>query len=439
MARKQPEKGFTFSRDMIAVSEEVPTILREHRSKAWQAYQDLPFPTMKDEAWRRTSLSNINFGAIQLPNGNLSAAIPKKISGRILSENLLSKRSTALLSPAGVEINQSAQLKKIGVVFSSLVEAAEKHPELIAKVLGQIVSPLDGKFAAVTSAFAEQGVFIYVPKGVDVEDPIFGITFTPWENTAHFFQTLIYLEEGSSLTYIQESLSPEKQTQPSLAGENVEIYVGKNARLKIAELQTYGDMVWSFGHKKALVERDGYLEWKIGALGSSLSKHFITVDLIGQGAEGRVSGAFFADQKQHLSYNTLQRHLAPRTTSDLLFKGALAGESRSVWRGMIYVAPGARHIDGYQANRNLLLNRDARSDSIPGLEILNNDVRCTHGSTVGKIDQEQLFYLLSRGIPRKEAEQLIIQGFFDDIFSRFSIPEVGERLWQSIKSRLAID
>jgi Fe-S cluster assembly protein SufD len=137
-----------------------------------------------------------------------------------------------------------------------------------------------------------------------------------------------------------------------------------------------------------------------------------------------------------LTYNTKQRHLAPRTTSDLLFKGALKGSSRTVWRGMIYVAEGARFIDGYQANRNLLLDPDARSDSIPGLEILNNDVRCTHGSTVGKIDQEQLFYLLSRGIPRDQAEQLIIQGFFNDIINRFSLPQVGELFWDLVKNRL---
>jgi Fe-S cluster assembly protein SufD len=308
----------------------------------------------------------------------------------------------------------------------------------VEKVLGQVVSPAEGKFAALTGAFASQGIFIYVPKDLLVKDPLFGITFAPWEKTAHFFQTLIYLDQGSSLTYIQESLSPEKQSQAALTGENVEVFVGQNARLKLSEVQTYGNQVWSFAHKKALVDQDGFLEWEIGALGAALSKHFVTVDLIGQGAEGRVSGLLFADQKQHISYNTLQRHLAPNTTSDLLFKGALTGKSRTVWRGMIYAAPGAEHIDGYQANRNLLLNRDARSDSIPGLEILNNNVRCTHGSTVGKIDPEQIFYLLSRGIPREQAEELIIQGFFGEILSRYSIPQIGERLWDKIKHRLLI-
>jgi Fe-S cluster assembly protein SufD len=436
MTRQQSVKGFNFSRDMIADSKEVPAILRDFHSDAWQVYKDLPFPTLKDEAWRRTSLQGFDFGEIKLPNGK---SIPEKIKGRILTEEILSKNATAFLSPSGVEINQTSELGKKGVIFSSLIEAAEKHPDLVKKVLGKVISPKDGKFAAAAAAFARQGIFIYVPKGIQVEEPLFSIGFAPWEGTAHFFQTLIYLDEGSSLSYIHESTSPEKNSTPSLTGENVEIFVGKNANLKIAELQTYGGQVWSFGHKKALVDRDGNLEWEIGALGSYLSKHFVTVDLIGQGAEGRVSGLFFADQQQHLSYNTMQNHLTPRTTSDLLFKGALDGKSRSVWRGMIYVAPGAHHTDGYQANRNLVLNPDARSDSIPGLEILNNDVRCTHGSTVGKIDQEQLFYLLSRGIPRTEAEQLVIQGFFNDIFSRFSVQEVGDRLWQEIKNRLSVN
>jgi Fe-S cluster assembly protein SufD len=436
MARKQRDEGFSFTQEMVQNSKTISPVLQKFQSEAWKAYQDLPFPTIKDEAWRRTSLRNFDFGAVQLSTPDQTSEDPLTYSFGVISERILKNRSTALLSPQGVKINRSDKLLETGVIFSSLEEAAENHPDLVEKILGKVISPEDGKFAAVTGAFATQGIFIYVPKGVDVAEPLLGIAFGGGEGTAHFFQTLIYLEEGSSLTYLQETLSPYDLNNPSLTGENLEIFVGKNARLNITELQNYGEKVWSFGHKKALVERDGNLEWEIGALGSALSKHFVSVDLIGQGAEARVSGMFFADHDQHLSYNTLQRHLAPRTFSDLLFKGALNGNSRSVWRGMIYVAPGAQYIDGYQANRNLILDPSARSDSIPGLEILNNDVRCSHGSTMGKIDQEQLFYLLSRGIPRKEAEQLVIQGFFEDIISRFSLQEVGEELWKNIQTRL---
>jgi len=436
MVRKQQEKGFSFTQEMVLNSKTTPPVLRNYRTEAWQAYQDLPFPTNKDEAWRRTSLRDLDFGAMQLSTLDQGDGIKLTKKFGVISEDLLNERSSAVLSPHGVEISLSKKLRDSGVIFSSLQDAAENHPDLVEKILGKVISPSEGKFAAATGALATQGIFIYVPKGIEIEEPLLGIAFAGREGTANFFQTLIYLEESSSLNYIQETLSPYDQNNLSLNGENLEIFVGMNARLKITELQTYGENVWSFGHKKALVERDGNLEWEIGALGSALSKHFVSVDLVGQGAEARVSGMFFADNDQHLSYNTLQRHLAPRTTSDLLFKGALNGSSRSVWRGMIYVAPGARHIDGYQANRNLVLDPDARSDSIPGLEILNNDVRCTHGSTVGKIDQEQLFYLLSRGIPRKEAEQLVIQGFFEDILSRFSLQVIGEELWKNIRTRL---
>ena len=435
MARKQPERGFEFTQDMIDQSENIPAILREFRSKSWQAYQEQSFPTSKDEAWRRTSLSGLDFAGLQLPNGKPLGDVPD-ISGKILTDDVIGKNSKAILSPTGVEIKISAKSKKAGLIIESLLVAAEKFPDLVSKVLGKVISPSDGKFAAAAAAFAKHGLFVYVPKGVQLEDPIFSLSFASWQKTAHFYQVLVYLEEGSSLSYIHESLSPEGNSDPSLAAENIEIFVGKNANLKFVELQSYGDQVWSFGHHKAIVEQDGNLEWGIGALGSSLTKQFISVDLVGRGAEGRVAGLFFGDQNQHLTYNTLQRHLAPWTTSDLLFKGALNGKSRSVWRGMIYVAPGAKHIDGYQANRNLVLDQNARSDSIPGLEILNNDVRCTHGSTVGKIDQEQLFYLLSRGISREDAEQLIIQGFFDEVFSRYKVPEIKDQLWQLIQTKL---
>ncbi len=436
MARKQPQKGFTFTREMVQDSKDLAPVLRKYKSDSWDAYQDLPFPTIKDEDWRRTSLNGLDFGSIQLPNGQVKKFQDTERFSGVLSDGFISEKSHLLLNASGVQIKVSADLKEKGVILSSLNEAASAHPDLVEKVLGKVISPRDGKFAAVVGAFAKYGFFIYIPKGVQVEEPIFGVSTSPGQGTAHFFQTLIYLEEGASLNYIQETNSVGDSSEPSLAGENLEIFVGPNANLQITELQKYGSGVWSFGHKKALVERDGNLEWEIGALGSALCKHFVSLDLIGKGADGRVSGMFYADQTQHLSYNTLQRHLAPRTTSDLLFKGALNGKSRSVWRGMIYVAPGAQHTDGYQANRNLLLNSGARSDSIPGLEILNNDVRCTHGSTAGKIDQEQLFYLLSRGIARKEAEQLVIRGFFSDVLSRFSLPEVGEAVWSTIESRL---
>jgi Fe-S cluster assembly protein SufD len=219
----------------------------------------------------------------------------------------------------------------------------------------------------------------------------------------------------------------------------VEIKVGDGASLKFVELQSWGRHVWNFSHERLSVGRDASVDWIFGAVGSRLTKNFSELDLVGEGATGRMSGFYFADGVQHLDHDTQQNHLAPHTTSDLLFKGALKGQSRSVWQGMIYVAPGAQKTDGYQANRNLILSSAARADSIPGLEILADDVRCTHGATVGKLEQEPLFYIKSRGIPEREAERLIVEGFFDPIMQRIPFEGVRARFQQAIHEKTAVE
>lgn len=216
----------------------------------------------------------------------------------------------------------------------------------------------------------------------------------------------------------------------------VEIHVADRAQLRFVELQSWGEHVWNFSHKRAQVGKDANIDWVFVAIGSHLTKDFSDLNLIGEGAEGRMSGFYFTDGKQHLDHDTQQNHLAPNTTSDLLFKGVLTEESRSVWQGMIYVAPGAQKTDGYQANRNLVLSKKARADSIPGLEILANDVRCTHGATVGKIDPEELFYLRSRGIQLHDAERLIVEGFFDPIMQRIPFEGVQKRLHEIIAQKM---
>jgi Fe-S cluster assembly protein SufD len=210
----------------------------------------------------------------------------------------------------------------------------------------------------------------------------------------------------------------------------------QSASLKFVELQSWGKNIWNFTHERIRVERDGSLDWIFGAIGSKVTKNFSELDLAGEGSTGRMSGFYFTDGTQHLDHDTQQNHLAPHTTSDLLFKGALKGKSRSVWQGMIYVAKGAEKTDGYQANRNVILDEGARADSIPGLEILADDVRCTHGATVGKLEEEPLFYLKSRGIPPKDAERLVVEGFFDPIMQRIPYEGVRERFHQAILEKM---
>jgi Fe-S cluster assembly protein SufD len=323
-----------------------------------------------------------------------------------------------------------------GVVFTDLQTAEKRYPHLLQKIIGKIVKPGESKFAAMAGALSQSGILLYVPCGVEVEQPLHSLLWGPGLDLAYFSHIMVYLEEGASATYVHELASPTETGGQSLHAQIVEIYIGEAAHLRLVELQSWGQHVWNFGHERVRVERDGNLEWIFGVIGSHLTKNFSELDLVGAGSSGKMSGFYFTNHDQHLDQDTQQNHLAPHTTSDLLFKGALLDESRSIWQGMIYVAPGAVKTDGYQANRNLVLSSKARADSIPGLEILTDDVRCTHGATVGKIDPDQIFYLLSRGIPLPDAERLIVEGFFDPIMQRIPFEKVRGRFEQAIHEKM---
>jgi len=438
MARKQRIKEIKLTDEDLPINGESSSLWKEYKNKCWDVYQNLPYPSSTDdEAWRRTSLRSLKLDRLQLPNGQVGQSERETIVADYFGvSDAGSRGGQATLTPREVNFTLSPELIEQGVIFTDLKSAAEEHPELIDQVLGRIVTPEDGKFAALTGAFAEQGIFLYVPEGVRVEKPIYGLTWAPGASVAHLSHLVIYLDEGASLKYLHESTSPQDITEQALAGENWEIYVGPGANLEFVEFQTFGTHMWSFAHKKAQVDRDGKINWIMASLGARLSKHFSTYDLVGEGAEGRISGLYFGHGEQHQTFNTQQNHLAPHTYSDLLYKGVLTGSSRSVWRGMIYVSPGSQYIDGYQANRNMILSDDARADSIPGLEIQNDDVRCTHGSTVGKVDPEQLFYLQARGIPLEEAKRLIVYGFFEDVMKRIPFQEVKDNLSKEIRQKL---
>lgn len=410
--------------------------VNDFRARARQRYLEQKFPTLRDEAWRRTSLNHLDFESFQMVELGAQQAgedVPKGLLEPIADGE---HGGEIVLLPGKAKVQLSPVLSQQGVVFTDLLTAESQYPALLEKVMGKVVKPEDGKFAALAEGYAQTGIFLYVPKGVTIEQPLHSLFWGPGSRLAYISHVLIYLEEGSSVTYVHEAASPQEEGGQTLHAGAVEIYVGPFASLRFVELQSWGDHVWNFSHERVQVDRDGKIDWIFGSLGSRLTKNFLDVDLVGQGSEGRMSGFYFTDNVQHLDHDTQQNHLAPNTTSDLLFKGALLGQSRSVWQGMIYVAPGADKTDGYQSNRNLILNPDSRADSIPGLEIKADDVRCTHGATIGKIDPEQIFYLLSRGIPQHEAEKLIVEGFFDPIMQRIPFNGVRSRFQDAIHEKM---
>jgi len=430
--RDSAPKDFNFAQSETPA----PKFIAAYRASALGLFKKQTLPDASLEAWRRTDIHNLPASQFKLPAQDAYLDLPAVPEGLLKPLVADQHGGQIILQAGGASVDLDEALANQGVIFTDLIAAQEKHPEIVAKILGQTVNAEEGKFASLVGAFAQSGVLLYVPKNVQVEQPLHSVLWGAGANLAHVSHLLVLIEEGASATYVHESASPIEAVEAMHAGV-VEIIVGENANFKFVELQSWGKNVWNFSHERARVERGGQLDWIFGAVGSRLTKNFTELDLAGEGATGRMSGFYFTDGTQHLDHDTQQNHLAPNTSSDLLFKGALKGKSRSVWQGMIYVAPGAQKTDGYQANRNLILDEQARADSIPGLEILADDVRCTHGATVGKLEQEPLFYLKSRGIPPKDAERLMVDGFFDPIMQRIPFEGVRARFQRTIQDKLS--
>ena len=356
-ARVAPDREFTFKGSQVALSDANPAFLNSYRRQAWEAFESLAMPTTRDEPWRRTDLRQLEAGSFEIAEPGDGTGFPPPPS-ELLAPLVGDHHGGQLVAtPAGVELELDPALKNQGVVFTDLASAAREYPDLLEKALGQVVRADEGKFSALAAALTRYGAFVYVPRNVQLEQPLHSVLWGPGVNQAYFSHLLIWLEAGASLTYVHETASPTEIDGQTLHAGIVELHVGDGANLRFVELQSWGEHVWNFTHERAQVGRDANLDWIFGAVGSRLTKNFSDLDLTGQGSTGRMSGFYFTDGIQHLDHDTQQNHLAPHTTSDLLFKGALKDHSRSVWQGMIYVAPGAQKTDGYQANRNLVLWR----------------------------------------------------------------------------------
>jgi Fe-S cluster assembly protein SufD len=384
------------------------------RTDALERYRTLPLPTTKDEHWRFTDLAGFDPDAWSANGATRIASPPTMLE--------LDASGVAHVGEAGMEIVSLPD----GIRFERL---PEDH-DLLYSLVGS-----DEKFAAHNAALWRHGLLVHVPKGVALEKPLYVRIANAVDGGLLFWRLLVVAEPESRFTLIEEyvSATPDLQAYTNAA---VEIVVRQGAKVEYVSVQNLSRGTWHFASHHARVERDAELDWVAGGFGSAKGKVWIQNDLAGPGATSRVTGAYFADGTQHLDYDTFQEHLAPSTTSDFAFKGALRDTARAVWRGMIRVEEGAQKTNAYQENRNLLLSKSAHADSIPGLEIMANDVRCTHGATLGQVDREQLFYLMTRGLTRAEAERLIVRGFFQDVLDRVELEPVRDALAAALESRI---
>jgi Fe-S cluster assembly protein SufD len=389
------------------------------RNEALARYEELSLPDTSQEAWRFTSLKGFDldsFASAGHVEASESGAGPQ---GTLAG---LDVAGSATVTEAGIEIHSATP----GVTFEPLTDAEER--------IGTLVKA-DDKFTAQNAAVWEHGLLVRVPKGLVLEQPLHVRIVSSAPKGSLFFRMVIVAERESRFSLVEEWVSAADDLEAYTNGV-VELFVEDGAKLEYVSLQSLSQQTWHFATHHGRVERDAELDWVAGGFGSKKGKIRIQNDLAGAGATSRVTGAYFADGDQHLDYDTFQEHMAPSTTSDFAFKGALRERATAVWRGMIRVEKEAQKTNAYQENRNLLLSDTAHADSIPGLEILANDVRCTHGATIGRVDREQLFYLMSRGLSRSEAERLIVRGFFTEILDRIELEPVREALGAALDARL---
>ena len=321
-----------------------------------------------------------------------------------------------------------------GPIVMPLALAAERYPDLVEAHLGSVVTK-QTPFTARNDAYWTDGAFVYIPRGVEVDAPIVLSTLHEQAGTTLHWRALVVLEESASAEVWHESRSAEDDLDGVLNGV-VELVVGQNARLRFVDSQDVSEKSWIFGAQRATVARDASLDWITLGFGSANGKVFQETQLAGPGAHGTVTGAYASRGRQHLDFDTLQEHAAPDTTSDLAFRGILADRSSAVWRGMIKVDPGAQRTDAFQESRDLLLSKRAHADAIPGLEILANDVRCTHAAAIAQIDREQLFYLRAHGLGLKQAQRLVIEGFLQELVERFPAGALHDALSAALERRL---
>ena len=376
-----------------------PAWLEERRQRGASLAESLPLPDHKSKGWEFTDLSGLELDAYAAAGADAEVA--------------------------GAE----------GATVVSLTDALASHADLLQRHLGSLV-PVEDPFVARNEAGWSDGVLVHVPRGVTVAEPIRIEVPVDRDGVAVGWRTLIVLEEGAEAEVWEHWSSPGDEVD-GLLNSVVELSVGQAATLRYVNTQDISESAWIFATQRAEVERDGRLDWAALGFGSARGKVRMETKLAGPGSEARVTGGYAGGPGQHLDFDTIQEHAAPNTNSDLAFRGVLAAGSTAVWRGMIKVDPGAQQTDAFQESRNLLLSTDAHADAIPGLEILADDVRCTHAAAIAQVDKEQLFYLTSRGLDPAGAKTLIIEGFLESLVERLAEGPVRDEISAALERRLA--
>ena len=381
-----------------------PDWLRDRRAAAFASFQRLPAPSRTDEEWRRTDVSKLD---------------PSRY---FEFEHVEAHNTFATNLPNGV-------------IAEPLAVAAKEQRELVEPYLFKLLGPDRDRFSALHAALFTGGNFVYVPDGVAIEEPIRAENYSKQNGSAVLPHTVIVAGKNSRFNFLDEYIA-EDDNETGYRSGSAEIFLGEGAEVGYVSVQKWGRNTWHFGDQRAQLGKDATLKLFNVTLGGKFSKNRVEASLAGEGSEAELKAIYFASGEQFFDFHTLQDHRVGNTRSDLLFKGALSDVARTVYAGLIRIEKYAARSDAYQANRNLVLSDHAKATSIPMLEIDNNDVRCTHGATVGPVDPNHLFYLRSRGIPEATAKRMLIQGFFGDVLDRIPFEHARRLVEAELESRI---
>ncbi len=401
---------------------------------AWEQFTKIPVPVRTDERWRFANVKDLDLGAYTQPlplddatRNNLLARSRglEKSAGRMVFANdqLLSRKAT------------SDALNQLGVVWLPLEQAMVEYPDLFQQYFMREEAILGGqKFAALHASQVRTGTFLHVPRGVEIDLPVEAFHWLHGANGSCFPHTLIIAEERAKVTLIDYYESADANA-PGLACAVNDLWLGAGANVTYVCAQNWSRQTLAFQINATVVGRDAHARSLFAQLGSRHVRSESVSHLRAPGGRSDMLAVTVADDAQEVDARTFQIHEAPNTSSDLLYKNSLDDTARTIFSGLIRVDPGAHQTDAYQKVRNLLLSDEAEANSAPGLEIEANDVRCTHGATSGQIEQEELFYLMSRGISKKAAQKLIVHGFLREVIDRLGEPAIGEKLADRVRAK----
>ena len=433
---ESPKQGGLLTSPVANADETLPPWVREGRQQAWERFASLPMPARTEQAWRFTSLGKMDLDTYLAPEAVSSATREQLIArsvgnertaGRMIfaNDHLLDRRT------------HTPELAAAGVIWKPLEAAWKEHGELLRPhFMAQEAILGSRKFAALHAAYARNGTFLYVPKNVEVALPLEVFHWLSGADRSTFPHTLVIAEAGSKVTVVDYFESDQPDDAGFACAVN-DLIVGPGAKVTYLCAQNWSEKVVSLQINSTTVGRDAAALSLHLNLGAAYARLESLSRLVGAGGRSDMLAATVAEDSQEFDQRTLQDHIEPHTTSDLLYKNALADTSKTIFAGLIRVEAQAQHTDAYQKVRNLMLSDDAEANSMPGLEIMADEVRCTHGATSGHIDAEELFYLLARGIDQKTAQELIVQGFLAEVIERLGDKHVTPRMASLLGAKFA--